>query len=102
MPNIGNERKLDLYGSLYPKEELNWEEEEDLASGSSLLDFNHSWISQTLYFRSYCPRVLLAGNPGMGQSRYFGPAILEKLERWKYYTQCLDITYLMNDSTQVM
>ena len=48
--------------------------------------------------RVYRPRVVLYGEPGMGQS-YIGPAVLHHLEG--YHVQTLDLGSLLGDSTRV-
>ena len=48
--------------------------------------------------RVYRPRVVLYGEPGMGQS-YIGPASLHHLEG--YHVQTLDLGSLLGDSTRV-
>ncbi|ODO09933.1 hypothetical protein I350_02156 [Cryptococcus amylolentus CBS 6273] len=57
----------------------------------------HMMVQALSKLRTFRPRVLVHGQPGMGQT-YLGPALLNHLEG--YHVQSLDLGTLMGDSTR--
>jgi SpoVK/Ycf46/Vps4 family AAA+-type ATPase len=58
------------------------------------------WLTIALdKMRTYRPRILVHGQPGMGQA-WLGPAILHHLEG--FHVQSLDLATLMGDSTRTV
>ncbi|KAI9002558.1 hypothetical protein DFJ74DRAFT_446097 [Hyaloraphidium curvatum] len=49
------------------------------------------------YRQALRPRVLLCGKPGMGAGTYVGPAVLERLEGYRFFVQALDLATLVSD-----
>ncbi|KAJ1562366.1 ATPase AAA domain-containing protein 2B, partial [Cladochytrium tenue] len=64
------------------------------AAGTSA---SSSSASVAHYVRSIQPRVLICGEPGMGQ-RHIGPAALHALEARRFHIQSLDLAALLSES----
>ncbi|KAI9354366.1 hypothetical protein DFJ73DRAFT_827554 [Zopfochytrium polystomum] len=56
-----------------------------------------SFISPFIYSQSMQPRILICGEPGMGQ-RFLGPAALHVFESKKFHIQSLDLATILNES----
>ncbi|KAI8803740.1 hypothetical protein BJ742DRAFT_484744 [Cladochytrium replicatum] len=70
-----------------------------LASGESYTEAQGSSNTFLSYFKTFQPRILIAGEPGMGQ-KYLGPAALAQLENHKFHITALDLASLHGDSTK--
>ncbi|KAJ3063076.1 ATPase AAA domain-containing protein 2B, partial [Quaeritorhiza haematococci] len=57
-------------------------------------------FSAVEYCSSMEPRILVSGSPGMGQTKYIAPALLERLESLKFYVMGMDLGCLFSDSTR--
>ncbi|KAI8810295.1 hypothetical protein BJ742DRAFT_199141 [Cladochytrium replicatum] len=71
------------------------------SSASGETNFEAQGASNTLlsYFKTFQPRILIAGEPGMGQ-KYLRPAALAQLENHKFHVTALDLASLHGDSTK--